>query len=65
MMDFEKLIKNTKSDKARKKAAEGFAERQAGRESRFVAQADALEPSAEWYDRMYGARRTKRQGGSE
>lgn len=64
-MNFQKFISTAKSDDAKKKAFEGFAERQAERERRFKAQSDALEPSAEWYDRMYGVRRAKHQGGAE
>lgn len=65
MMNFQRFISNSKSEDAKRKAAEGFAERQAEREKRFKAESDAREPSAEWYGRMYGVRRTKHQGGAE
>lgn len=52
-MDFKKLIENTKCPEKKRKAAEGFAERQAEREKRFVVQSKALTPSAAWYNRSY------------
>jgi hypothetical protein len=58
-MSFKDLIGLTETDEQRRKAAEGFAERQAAREKKFRAEAEALEPSAEWYDRMYGKRAAK------
>jgi hypothetical protein len=39
--------------KAAEKAAVGFHERQAERESRFAAEAKSREPSAAWYERSY------------
>lgn len=62
-MSFKALRALRESKEQQLKAAEGFAERQAEREKRFKAESEALEPSAEWYDRMYGVKRAKRQEG--
>ena len=62
-MSFKDLIGLTETDEQKRKAAEGFAERLAECEKQFKAESDALEPSAEWYDRMYGVKRIKREGG--
>lgn len=57
MMSFKVLRILRESKEQKLKAAEGFAERLAEYEKRFKAESDALEPRAEWYDRMYGVRR--------
>ena len=52
-MSFKELRKLIESEEARKKAAEGFEERQREREKRFAEEAKRLEPSAAWYERSY------------
>lgn len=52
-MNFDKFLKAVASDEAKKKAMEGFHERQVERERQFQERAKLLEPKPGWENRRY------------
>lgn len=52
-MDFEKFLKAVKDPELKKKALEGFDERQKRRESEFAEKAKKTEPTDAFYNRRY------------